>query len=994
MMRGSRVVVCLSIAVLAVLLLSSAAQAQMEAATLEGFVYDESGAVLPGVSMLITNTDNGSERTVFTNAEGFYRARSLLPGNYSVTATLEGMQTVLREGIVLLVGQRIDISVTMDLGVTADVITVTGESPLIEVSRSSPASYITEEEIQNIPIVGRDFKQFAILNPTVVDDPQRGFITMSGQRGIYSGMNIDGTSGKNAFFGYASGGEATENDGLVVAQESVKEFQVIQNGYAPEYGLDGGGFINVITKSGSNNYHGSAFYFFTDEGLAEDLPASPLDKFRDPGAEDTNPDEFKRQNGGLTAGGPIVRDKAHFFVSYDHTKRTSPFEDDLRTRGAYDAVLLRAQTEPAFASLVSDYTPNNDGIAAPDEELGRTATGLFQRDVDNVILLGKFDFFPSQNHSASLRFNYTDYERTSSFKDEESLKTEEVNSLIGSWVAVVGQRGINDFRFQYLTDDLNRGNLRVGTPLEALIRFRFGAQDQLGKFDFLPIIANTTTTELRDSFSYLFGKHDVKFGFNYVSDNMKQIFAGSKDGRYDFGSLDEFLANEDFRVRIYFGNVSFPNYDETQDVWALFAQDTWKPTPRWTVNYGLRWGKTDNPSGIPHVFPEGENIPDDTHLSPRIGFAYQLSQNAQDVLRGGVGVFYGRTPTLLFASQVQENGIFPNYGRVTVSPGETGHVPLGVPINNENPPVETIPSTSFLVPEFSDAKNTRYNIGYERQLGTKWAAAVDLMYAEGKNLQRNYNDNIAVQSLDEFGRPNYGGSELNPNFSQIFVRRSDGESKYRAATFKITRRYANNFSLQAHYTYSKDEDDDSNERNATDLTVSNQSDPGYDFGLSDRDITHRFVVVGVGDLPLGFRISGTGRYQSGTPYSAHDANIFGPNCPRSTTCPAPRAIIGGSVVDRNTLRNDSFSQLDIRAAWVWNWSDRGGELEIFAEVFNLFNQDWFTVNELGNKTMNPFDVTNQQMPFDSDGNPNAEYKIPDEREQDPRFIQFGVRVRM
>ena len=104
----------------------------------------------------------------------------------------------------------------------------------------------------------------------------------------------------------------------------------------------------------------------------------------------------------------------------------------------------------------------------------------------------------------------------------------------------------------------------------------------------------------------------IMFGFNYISDNMKQIFAGSKDGRYDFGSLDEFLANQDFRVRIYFGNVTFPNYDETQDVWALFAQDTWKPTPRWTVNYGLRWGKTDNPSGIPHVFPEGENIPDDS----------------------------------------------------------------------------------------------------------------------------------------------------------------------------------------------------------------------------------------------------------------------------------------------------------------------------------------------------------------------------------------------
>jgi outer membrane receptor protein involved in Fe transport len=978
------------------LLLSSSAQAQMEAATLEGFVYDESGAVLPGVSMLITNTDNGSERTVFTNAEGFYRAQSLLPGNYSVTATLEGMQTVLRDGLVLLVGQRIDVSITMDLGVTADVITVTGDSPLIEVSRSTPASYITEQEIQNIPIVGRDFKQFAILNPTVNDDPARGFITMSGQRGIYSGMSIDGASGKNAFFGYASGGEATENDGLVVAQESVKEFQVIQNGYAPEYGLDGGGFINVITKSGSNNYHGSAFYFFTDEGLAEDLPASPLDKFRDPDAADTNPDEFRRRNWGLTAGGPIVRDKAHFFVSYDHTKRTSPLEDNLRVRGAYDAILLRAQTEPAFASLVEGYVPNNDGIAAADEELGRTATGLFQRDVDNVILLGKFDFFPSRSHTASLRINNSDYERTSTFLDEESLKQEEVNSIIGSWVAVVGERGINDLRFQYATDDLNRGNLRVGSPIEAEINFSgsaFSAFDSVGKFDFLPIVANTTQIEFRDSFSYLFGKHDLKFGVNYLSDNMQQIFAGAKDGEYDFSTLDDFLANTDRRVRIYFGNVTFPNYDETQKVWALFAQDTWKPTPRWTVNYGLRWSKTDNPSSIPHVFPEGRSIPDDSHLSPRIGFAYQLSQNAQDVLRGGFGVFYGRTPTLIFASQIQENGIFPNFGRVRVSPGETGHVPLGVPIPNDSPPRDTIPSTSFVVPEFRDAKNTRFNIGYERQLGTKWAAAVDLLYSEGKNLQRNFNDNIGVSHLDEFGRPIYFNTELDPNFSQIFTRRSVGESKYKAATFKINRRFVGRYSLQAHYTWSEDETDDSNERDATSLTVSNQDDPGYDYGLSDRDVTHRFVVVGVADLPLGFRVSGTGRYQSGTPWTAFDPDNNYSNCPGSTECPGARAVMNGSLVGRNTFRNDSWSQMDVRAAWVWSFRD-SGELEIFAEVFNLFNQDSFTVNETDNQAMDPSDNTRQMRPTNSDGSPNAEFGIPDERLQNPRFIQFGIRVRM
>ena len=979
------------------LLVSGLAQAQQPVGHLQGRVYDESGAVLPGVTVVVTNVDTGAERPVITNADGFWSARSLQPGPYALTGSLEGMQTVRREDIELLVGQVLDVDMTMTIGATTDLITVTGESPLIEVSRSEPASYITAQEIENIPIVGRDFKQFALLNPTVRADPQRGFITMSGQRGVYSGMNIDGASGKNAFFGYGNGGEATENDGLVVAQESVKEFQVVQNGFAPEYGLDGGGFINVVTKSGTNEYHGSAFYYTTDESLAEDIPATPVDKFRDPNAQDIEPSEFERQNWGLTAGGPIKRDKAHFFFSYDHTQRTNPFVDRLNTRGAYDAVLQRAETQPEFADLLTGYTPNNDGVAAPDPVNGRTAQGLFQRDVDNVILLGKFDFYPNDVHSASLRYNYTDYERTSTFLDEESLKQERVDSIIGSWVMVVGERGLNDFRFQYATDDLNRGNLRDGSDLTALIRFRSGDQDdnpdafnssdQLGKFDFLPIKANTTQFEFRENFSYFFGKHDTKFGIHYSSDNMSQLFAGSRDGRYDFSTMDNFLNNVDDRVRIYFGNVQFPNYDETQDVWAIYAQDMWKPTARLSVNYGLRYGKTDNPGNLEHIFPEGRDIPDDDHISPRIGFAWQVTEGGRDVLRGGYGVFYGRTPTLLFASQVQENGLYPNYGRVTVGPGQTGHVPLGTSINNENPPVETIPSTAFLDPSFQDARNQRFNLGYERQLGSVWTAGVDLLYSEGDNLQRNYNDNIAVQSLDQFGRPNYGGVELNPDLSQIFVRRSDGNSEYLALTLKGVRRFAGRYSLQAHYTWSEDKDDDSNERNATDLTVSNQADPGYDFGLSDRDVTHRFVLVGTSNLPLGFRVSGTAKYESGTPWTVFDPNVFGANCPRSTTCPAPRAIVGGGVVDRNTERNESLTQVDVRAGWVWSFRD-SGELELFAEVFNLFNESAFSVDELYNQTMNPFDVTDQQKLGD------PEFGLQDVRVTVPRFIQFGIRVRI
>ena len=158
-------------------------------------------------------------------------------------------------------------------------------------------------------------------------DNSRGFITIAGSKGIYSGLSIDGTAGKSAFFGYGRGGEATENDGLVIAQDSVKEFQVVTSAFSPEVGATGGGFVNVITKSGTNNLQGTAFFFLRDEGLAEDIPGSPRDAARGQDGS-RSVDAFDRKNWGASVGGPIVRDKTHLFFSYDQTERSDPFTSD------------------------------------------------------------------------------------------------------------------------------------------------------------------------------------------------------------------------------------------------------------------------------------------------------------------------------------------------------------------------------------------------------------------------------------------------------------------------------------------------------------------------------------------------------------------------------------------------------------------------------------------------------------------------------------------
>ncbi len=965
-----------ALALLAIAFLAAGSASAQTLGTIEGYITGANGDNLPGVTVVIRNTDNGSERTVVTDGNGFYRVPGLSSGPYSITASLEGMQSKRQEGVQLLVAQVLDINMALDVQTTDEVITVTGEAPLLEISRSSAASYVSEVEIEALPIAGRDFKQFALLSPTVQNDEVRGFITVSGQRGIYTGLNIDGTSGKSAFFGYGRGGEATENDGLVVAQDSVKEFQIITNGFAPEYGSNGGGYLNVITKSGTNQYKGSAFYQYRDEGFVADIPSSPLNDSRgiDGSREQT---EFEDKNYGASFGGPIIQDRTHFFATFDQRERSLPFTDDLRTRGAYDAVLLRAQSDPRFAALLEGYVPNNDGVAAPDPVNGRTATGLFTRNTDNLILFGKVDHQFNPSNTGTIQFNITDFDRQSDFKDEESIKTEKTDSYIGSFLSVIGGSMVNEARVAYATDDLDRLSARVGEPLEAQIRFRFGSTDELGKFDFLPIFAEEKKFQVQDNFSYLFGAHDLKFGVDYQKDDLAQLFAGSLDGRYDFATMDAFLNNQATLARIYFGNVQFPNYDEAQKILGIYAQDSWKVNESLTVNYGLRYQKTDNPSGLQHLIPEGRSIPDDSSVDPRLGFAWTPGNSGNHVLRGGFGVFTSRTPTLLFASQVQENGLFPNFGRQIVTPNQVGFVPLGQPIDNENPPLTITPSTSYVAPDFEDPETTRVNLGYERTFASVWAANVDLIYADGDNLQTNVEQNRTLVGYDGFGRPLYSSARPNSALQQIFVRESIGTSEYKAATIGVRRRYNGRYQVQAHYTWSQDEDTDSNERSATDVTISDFTNPDYDYGLSDRDVENRFLVSGLVVLPLEIRLSGVFEYKDGLPYSAVDPAFNIQNYPGAVG-PAARAVIGGSVVGRNTFRNESISRVDLRLAKLFDVGD--WSFEVYGQAFNLLNEHSFAVGG------------SQLQPTDRGGVANPEFGIPDALVTSPRQYEVGVRI--
>ena len=940
--------------------------AQTITGTIEGNISDVEGDPIPGATVTATNQDTGIDRSVITDANGFYSAKALQVGTYTLAAELAGMQTTQQTDISVLVGQIKDINLTLEVESSSEVITVTSEAPIIEVSRSGAANYIDEVAIESLPTVGRDFTDFAILTPGVQRDTSRGFLTIAGQRGMYSGLSVDGADNKSTFFGYGRGGEATENDGLIIAQDTVRQFQVVTNGFSAEYGRHGGAFVNVVTKSGTNEIKGSAFAFFRDEGLAEDLPSSPLDNFND--RDGSRPvDEFDTQNYGFSIGGPFKRDRTHYYFGIDQRDQDIPFTRFLTNRGGsvYDLIMQRAQSEPAFAALVEGFDRNSDG----------SATGLFLRSVSNQILFGKLDHQISDANLITLRANLTDFERESSYLDEESLKTEDTLSFIASMTSVIGSRGVNEFRIQSADDNLDRLSLRVGTPIEAQVRFRWNGAS-VGKFDFLPIFVEESQLQIKNDFSYLFGAHDMKFGVDYSKDDLAQLFAGSRDGRYDFRSAEDFLNNEASAARIWFGDSTYPNYDETQTALAFYGQDSLK-RDNLTMSYGLRYTSTDNPDGLDHIEEDGRQIPDTQNLAPRFGFALAQDEG-RSVLRGGIGFFFGRTPTLLFANQVQANGVPPNYGRITVGPGENGYVPLGSPINNENPPPGITPAISYVDPAFDDAQTVRASVGWERELGSGWSAGVDAVYAEATGLQRNTDWNRQFGGYDEYGRPTWDG-RVREDVAEILVRQSRGESEYQAVTLKVNRRFTGRYQMGAHYTWGKDRDTDSNERSATGVTISDTGNLDYDWGLSNRDVEHRLVVTGMIQLPADFQISGILNYQSGRPYTLIDNGVDFAYCSSvGWNCPDYRAVMNGVVVGRNTERNESIQTIDLRVGKFFRFGD-GMRLDAFVEAFNLLDQHSFNVG------FNQRNLRNGNVPDDF-GVPSSLSSLTR-----PRQLQIGVR---
>ena len=692
-------------------------QAQITAGTVQGDVLDEKGGSVPGASVDAKNLDTNYVRAETTNNDGHFVFLSLAPGRYNLTITKQGFATVLQENVNLTVGQVITIPVTLKISGVAQQIVVT-DVPTVEVTKTESSSTLNELTVSSTPVVGRKFEDLLTLTPgvAITQGPDGDEINFNGQRGIFNNVSLDGGDYNNGFFGEQEGGQRAAID---ITLDAVKEFQVVASGANAEFGRTAGGVVNVITKSGTNDIHGSAFEYFRTEALtAATSNGKPLDNFR------------RNQFGG-SMGGPIIKDKLFFFGAGEGIR-----EDLSRPNLSVPIGTPCGVSNPVFNSNITDAAI----AASPDCQrqvlLNFMQTHFNEKDglpvdhsVRNGAAFGRVDYNLNAKNQIFGSYNY-DYSKNSNQTFDVPAYGTTANGIEGpskiqaintNWFTTLSNTMLNEAHFTYARENRPRiasdptsvPDTNVGSSGFA---FRFGQP-----FFLEPSVDELFwRTDIRDNFTVIHGKHTIKVGGEWVHSNNTQIFRGFFNGLYFFDSVTGFLhyassggpglgptTLECSTNGLVTGTLSYSDLatdcpagsvptggplklflqkgptragvtkDQSgassinNEEFAFFLQDTWKVTRNLTLNYGLRWEAQHFPDPVipPSQTAYGQNLSNPKFPStgflpnqnkmfqPRIGFAWDIKGNGKSALRASYGIFNARQNMLTQVGVITTNGV-------------------------------------------------------------------------------------------------------------------------------------------------------------------------------------------------------------------------------------------------------------------------------------------------------------------------------------------------
>lgn len=669
--------------------------AQAGNGSITGVVSDSNGAVIPNATVKLVSLDKGTEQTTTASGDGIYTFALLSPGRYSVSASGASFAEQKLE-VEVQVGRTTDVNFTLGTTNVSEEVTVTAEG--VQTTQSNSDAVLNETAIQSLPINGRRFQDFVTLTPSAQVEGSRGQISLSGQRGINGNVNVDGVDFNQPFFGGIRGGERS-NQAFVIPQESIKEFQVVSAGYSAEFGRSTGGIVNAVTKTGTNELRGSLFYLYRPEKLARgnEYTKALEDQRLTALGIDATLAPTQHQFGG-SIGGPIIKDRLFFFGSYEQQR-------------------FRAPRQVLFGSL--------SGISLTDPDRGLEALNFlrsleesYEQTNDAYAVLGRIDWNVNNNNRFNGRYNYSRNDAlnaaatgetvldptTNSAVSANGIERNRNNIFVGQFISNLSAKMINELRFQYA---------RENRPREANVLspnvFFGNAFGQYGSRNFLPTTQYDIRTQVADSLTYIAGNHTLKFGGEYSRIYANQTFGFNQFGAYSLstGGTTTILRNVSSTPNIpatgtsglYLGRFDDTNAryarqignlatDFVNQELAFFAQDSWRISPKFTLNYGLRVEQQFNPdpeatnTQIINVvqntrFPvrgTGFNpaqVPDSGwQWGPRLGFAYDPAGDGKTVVRGFGGIYYARTPGLIFADTVNNYRATP--GNVSTTLPFTG----------------------------------------------------------------------------------------------------------------------------------------------------------------------------------------------------------------------------------------------------------------------------------------------------------------------------------
>jgi outer membrane receptor protein involved in Fe transport len=851
------------VAALAVLLLLPlAARAQTIGGTVSGHVKTEAGSPLSGAKVDARNLATGITRSAAAEASGFYRLPELSAGLYDLTVSAQGFATEVRSGIRIFIGQQSTLDFTLKVAAVAEVVTVEGETPIVEATKSAIGAGITRQQIDQLPLPDRSFTSLAFLAPGITPSVTDGSdISGAGSSGASNTFLIDGLTNDQDALGLTRGD---------YSPDAIGEYEVLSSAFSAQYGQASGAIINVITRSGGNNFHGRVSAYYRADGLtASDPFASP-----DPTTgEDKTP--FSQWIMSAFLSGPIAKDKAFFFASYEQTWRD--------------------------ATAVVGVDP------ATLEALGLSGQTTYPQDLREPRAVFKLDYHPTGSQTLTFRFRLDDPKTTNSGVGQATASgavlTEQAGytnntdntdyGLLHSWV--ISPATLNEARFQYSiqNNDLSDVNCPDCTTI---IR----PSVIYGKLPNFPQTFKETRYQFLDSVSLSSagGEHFFKAGIDYSHAHIDGYVPQNFDGAFVFLTDAPFdAANQATYPFIYQVATGNPNFAISNDIWGLFVQDQWRVNPRLTLNVGLRWDY-ENQVYVKH---------DWQNFGPRVHFAWDPTGQGRTSVRGGFGIYYDQIfLNVPLISTLFEPGRY-NFQTILL-PGYPDPYVGGAQI-----PIPLPPDISILDAANSTPYKNVGSLGVQQAIGNDMAATLDFVYARGYHL-------LGIRDANAPTCPTCPRPDENVGIEYDI--HTQGQSEYMAMQVGFQKRFSNQFSAQLAYNLASDKTDTDGHQ----AFQSNPYDRSADWGPSLNDIRNSLNVAFNYQGPWGILAGLSGTYLTGAPYNittGTDDNGDGQLNDRP------------AGVGHNSARGNPSWTVNLQLGEVIPIGDM--RLQVLVEVFNLFN---------------------------------------------------------